>query len=427
MNPPGTTDPASPSPPPAAAVDWQWLTGRWGREPTRLAATTPVRPAVDPQRGFAAVRTASARFRPGTQAWAVPDVRFLTTAGRLRAPATLLPGAEDVDVHHYLDRVCARLGERGWLLVVAHPLPTDFPLWAAVRDLVSGLWRRVGWPAVPVTAELAVGHRYLRTDGLALPPETAGLIWVLAGSVTVRLRREAAATGEPGTASAERELTGAAGDLLYWPADFRVAERFTDRCMTLKLSVAGSYRQALATVKNLLVDEAEEAPGYGDERVPYLPYPPPVAADGSVPAVEPIRATGSLVHRLTSRPHLVRGLSRRWAARRSAAGLEPVPPPRTESTLDHDERIRVTAEIVRLPEGIDRAVWAVNGHLLSVAGAAADRIRAALSLGAETGVQELCQAAGAGAEGEGDEKVHALLRKLHRLRAIEPVSSGRSW
>lgn len=408
----------------AGPVDWDRLAASWGREPATLPAAGPGRPVLDPRASFAAIRAISAPFRAGTRAGAVPDVRFYTTAGRLRAPGNRLPGPDDGDVHDYLDRMPGAAGGTGWLLAAEHPLPADFQLWASVRDLVRDLWQRVGWPALPVSAELAIGHGYPRTAGLAGPAESAGLVWVLAGRLTVRLWASTAGT-VAGTDRPDCELSGVAGELLYWPAGRRVVELFTDRCMVLKLAVNGSPRAAMATVKNLLVEQVQRDPQYADREVPFLPYHPVRAGDGSVVPPEHLRAIGHRVQRFTGGPELARCLRRGWAARRSAAGLEPVPAPLAESCLEPGDRIRVTAEIVRLPEADRPAVWAVNGHLLPVGGAAGDRLWTALAAGfvagTETSVPALRRAAGAG---ERDEQVLSLLRKLHRLRAIEPVPTG---
>lgn len=396
-----------------ATVDWEHFgTHHWGKEPVRLpAGETP-----DPERAFAVMTRAAAPFRAGTRARAVPDVAFFTDAGRLRAPAGLLPGEDDADPAGYLARLDGELGERGRLLSVEHPLLLDFSLWARTRELVTGLWEQVGWPALPVTAELVIGdHGYARTDGLGLAPGAAVLMWVLEGEVTVRLWRETGRAPAPGDPP-DLELRGRAGDLLHWPADHRPAEVFTGRCLVLRLAVRADHRAAMSTVKNLLVDAAQHHPRYADDAVPFLPCPPPAEPDGRVALADPVQQAGTVVRQLSRSPELARTLRHQWAARRSAAALEPPPPPLPESSLGPRDRIRAVHEIVVMPDGPGRAVWAVNGHLLPVSGSAGERILRLLPAGAETSVDELSRAIGAG---ERNDSVLALLRALHRLRAIE--------
>src|SRR5690606_26602747 len=130
------------------------------------------------------------------------DAALHTATGR--PPAAVLgglPQVGDADVDAY----AARLGTAGWLLRVPHPLRADFALWARVRDALANLWWRVGWPTGPVTAELTLGRGHTRDRDPWHPETPAGLLWVLHGGVTLRLRG-----GRPPTL----ELTGRAGDLL---------------------------------------------------------------------------------------------------------------------------------------------------------------------------------------------------------------------
>lgn len=407
-----------------ATAEWRRLAdGFWGREPARLSGPLPDRAGIDLRRCFATMATAAEPFRSGLRMRAVPNVRFFTEAGRVPGPGDLLPGPEDHDLTAYADRLRddGRLrtddGSASWLLTVDDPLVIDVALWLAFRDFLDGLWRLVGHPVLPVSVQFALGHGYTRRDRVALPPEAAGLMWVLHGNCEIRLWREGART-DPDPERPNLVLHGRTGDLLTWPADFRVAEVFADECLVVKLSVYGAGRSALANVKNLLAVLIEESPDYVEQNVPYLPSPAPADPDGSVPVVERIDQIGSLLHQVTRGGHLRQRLGGQWARLRSASGLEPVPQPLPDSTLEHDDRIRVVSEIFRLPEEGERALWAVNGNLLPVAGAAAERIRDVLPRGLEIGISELCRAVGAG---ERNQAVLSLLRKLHRLHAVQPV------
>ncbi|MGP3969055.1 hypothetical protein [Streptomyces sp. 6N223] len=291
-------------------LDWErFAAEQWGREPVRLLG------GVD-SAGIDAGR--ACRAAVGAEPYAFPE--------RMRAP--------------------------GWRLSLGDPLRGDFALWAAVRDELVNLWWRVGWPLASVAAELAMGRGHTCALGPDHGPGRAGLCWVLRGEVSLRLAA--------GAAPATLELSGSAGDLLYWPPGFRVAESFPE---------AGG---PAAVVLRLALPEGGGS-GAGD---------PSGAGERAV--------------------------------LRSAAGLVPAPPPRAGSGLGPADRIRVTNHIVR--EG---GAWAVNGHPLpeEFGKERAERLLDALPLGREADVGALCRAGG----DAGANATLELLRALHRLRAVETL------
>ncbi|WP_171163515.1 hypothetical protein [Streptomyces sp. I05A-00742] len=394
-------------------ADWASSVERaWDKEPVVLPAPSP----LDPHEVFPLLVDRADPFRAGTRIDSRSPVRFRTTRGRLAAPGGLLPTAEDTDLDSYANRLHKAGAAPGWLLTVDNPFEHSFAAWSRLRDRMSELWRRIGWPSVPVAVELAMGHAYERPP--VPEPDHAVFTWVLRG-------RLHAWTDGSDTAAGGDELHAGAGDFIYWPAGRRVAETYADRCALLRVLVPSDPRAAFTVVRDAVRNAVR--PGESAHPLPYLPFPCGSASgrSGSVatPTAAPILEIADAVGRALTAPEFARSLRHGWAARRSAAGLEPVPAPGPVSDLDYGQRFRVTAEIVTMPDGPADAVWAVNGHLLPVGGAAAARVLAALPPGGETEASEVCRSTGAGARHDG---VLRLLRSLHRLRGIEVLEGSRA-
>lgn len=250
------------------ATDWTELLARaWGKEPAVLPAAAP----ADPAHVHRTIVAACASFRAGTVFRTFPQVRFHTPLGWLGAPGRLLPDAADPGPAAYRDRMRSEPTgsgpDTGFLLSVRQPLHTDYPLWSAVRDRLTELWRQVGWPCLPVEAELTEGDDFTRVRGLAIDSEHAVLTWVLDGVLEAELY---GADGEP------RVLRAGSGELLYWPEGSRWREHHLDGCVTLRISVPRAQRLATGAVKNLLAEEVRDRLEY-DGTVPCLPYPHPPA------------------------------------------------------------------------------------------------------------------------------------------------------
>lgn len=398
----------------------------WGTTPVVLPADAP----IDLDRAFATLVARAEPFRAGTRVESRSPVRFRTGRGRLAAPGGLLPTTEDTGLHGYADRLAREQPGTGWLLTAGNPFQADFTAWALLRDRLGELWREVGWPSVPVTVELAAGDGHHQAAAPAAGH--AVLTWVLHG----RLHTTAGTTGASG-----QEVRAGAGDFAYRPAGQPVTETWADRCAVLRVTVPTDPRAAFTVVRDTLRDAI--GPAESAHPLPYLPCPPapvrddpatgpeaagpdaaaPAAGPAALPPAAPLREIADTVRGALTAPEFTRLLRHAWAARRSAAGLEPAPPPGPPSTLDYGQRLRVAAEIVTMPDGPRGTVWAVNGHLLPVGGAAAARILAALPPGGETEAGEVCRRAGAGTRNDG---VLRLLRALHRLRGIEVLEDSRA-
>ncbi|MEU6657718.1 hypothetical protein [Streptomyces sp. NPDC046821] len=385
---------------PDLSARWiRFAEAHWGREPVAV----PFAPGLRPEQAYRVIAAACAA--PASA------VHFATARGRLPTPGTLLPGPDDRDLNTYANRLGRQLDESGWLLSARQPLWRDFEIWSRVRDLLAGLWGAVGRPALPVTAELSVGQHCAGPDAPAPRPGSIALTWVLDGTMTVRLWPEHTGT--------EFQLTAGAGDLVYWPAGCRHLDHYLDRCTTLRITVPAHPAAALTHVRELIAERMQQDSVYAGAPAA-LPFPPPAGPDGRIGAAEPVAGAARLFSRLAAGPELPRELRITWAARHSAAGLEPVPPPRAASRVDPGVRMRASAELFRMPDGPGRAVWAANGHTLPVEGAAAERVGDRLGSGAAFTARELARETGTPAEA-----LVPLLSDLYRIRAIEPVDVDR--
>ncbi|PCG82134.1 hypothetical protein CIB93_31705 [Streptomyces sp. WZ.A104] len=408
------------------AIDWELFGQRhWDRSPARLPAEPPV--ALD--RIHALTVESCAPFRAGTRFWVMPDVRFLVGDGRLRAPGALLPDTGDPTLDAYLDRLDADVSGQGYLLTVSQPLLLDHALWSAVRDAISGLWRQVGWPNLPLAAEVLIGDRFTQHTGAAERPTHAALTWVLRGRMDVRLWDERG--GPPPEAIADpdrpvegvRTLSAGAGELLYWPGDQRHVDTYGDRCVALRLRVPVDRGLPFTALRDLLADLVHRGQG-NDETVPYFPFGAGTRIDDEDGVLPRLTALGDELRTAVTGEQLHRTLRVRWAALRSAAGLEPIPVPREGVGITRRTRFRRTSEVVRMPDGPRQEVWAVNGNVFTLPAAASDRAYAALGDGEETGADEVCRALGAGDEDRTERTVLALLDKLYRLRGIDVVEEA---
>ncbi|OEV04685.1 hypothetical protein AN216_05970 [Streptomyces oceani] len=395
----------------------------WERRPARLRSRLPV--GID--RIHALTVQACAPFRAGTRFWVMPDVRFLAGDGWLRAPGGKLPEPTDRTLDDYLDRLDSELAGQGYLLTLRQPLLLDYALWSAVRDAVDGLWRQVGWPNLPVVAEILIGDRFTQHVGATEEPTHAALTWVLRGRMDVRLWDEGNGPPPASVADPEQDLEGVrtlraeAGELLYWPSHQRHVDTHGERCVALRLRIPVDRRLPFTELRDLLADLVHGRQGH-DETVPYFPFGPGTRVEEPGGVLPHLTTLGQELRTVLDGEQLRRTLRIRWAALRSAAGLEPIPEPRAGVVLTPETRVRRTGEIVRMPDGHRQEVWAVNGHVFTLPRAAGNRVLEALPREGETSVREVCAALGAGGSGGGngnDRTVLALLDKLYRLRGID--------
>ncbi|MFD8566961.1 hypothetical protein [Streptomyces sp. NPDC059639] len=386
---------------PATGQDWRrFAQVHWAREPVVVPGVRPL--GLGPADVHTLVRAATAVAAPR-------QLRLATADGWLREPGPLLPGPGDRDPAGYADRLARepRLAGDGWLLTVADPLSHDFTLWSRVRDVLADLWRHVGQAPLPVTAELAVGDRHHSVEDAAARTDAAALTWVLDGELTVRVRPEHTGT--------EYALRARAGDMVHWPAGGSHLDHRPGLCTTLRLSVPARTTSALPLVADVLAELMRDRPGDPVSRLA-LPHPMPSAPDGRLTAPPRLAASAARLTDTLAGPEPERALLKRWAALRSAAGLEPAPPRRTGIRLTPRHRLRRSAEIVRLPHAEGPAVWAANGHAWTARPAGADAVLARLRTAPRAvTVAELAHAARTSAD---DPELIFLLGELYRARAV---------
>ncbi|MFF3492195.1 hypothetical protein ACFYWS_12675 [Streptomyces sp. NPDC002795] len=369
----------------------------WARDPV-VVSDTPA-PGLDPADAHALLRTAAEH--PGST-----PLRLATADGILCEPGPLLPGRADRSLSEYIARLsrAPQLGGDGWLLTATDPLHRDFSAWSRVRDALAGLWRYVGWPAVPVTAELAVGDRH-HSATEAGDPGAASLTWVIDGELTVRVRPEHTGT--------EYELRAGAGDLMHWPAGSRHLDHRTGPCTTLRVSVPARTASALPLVTEAVRALTRRRDPHTDSPVT-LPHPLPARADGRLALPAQLADSARLFTEVLTDPDVERALLARWAGLRSAAGLNPAPAPRPAVPLTSRHRLLCVSEIVRVATGPDDALWAANGHVWPVRGRAADRVLSCLrTTHQDTTVADLARASGLSGP-----HLDELLRELCRSRAV---------
>ncbi|WP_130796323.1 hypothetical protein [Streptomyces otsuchiensis] len=392
--------PAGPPCPRDERERWAPVVRAWDRTPARLmggAASLGVE-GVFAAAVSGARRSASAQIGP-----AAARADFHAADGMVEEPGTLLPGGGDRGPLGYAERVDGVLGTgTEWRCEVRHALGLDVGAWRAVRRALRGLWESVGWPALPLTTEIVLANGTVRCHR-ALPSGEAVLLWVVRGTVTVEFT-DPAETAAPGPGTPPQ--TGSAGDLLYRPAGLRNAERYGPATLALRLSLPAQYRAALAAVKNQLGDLAAattDTTGTADTA-------------GTTDTTPGPTAIGELTKALVHGDAVERTLRARWAARRSAAGLEPAPAPAPASGLTAGTPVRLSGEIVHLGDGPGRTLWAVNGHLLPLSGRVPALLHQRLtSASAPVTARELNETLGAP---PGSAGVLPLLRALDRLRAL---------
>ncbi|MEU9618724.1 hypothetical protein [Streptomyces sp. NPDC048155] len=367
-------------------------------------------PPFDNRLVYRTMAAAAAPFRAGTRFRALPDVRFLVEDGWIGAPGDLLPGPEDSSAQEYDRRLDARLPDRGRLLSVEQPLLLDFGLWSRTRDLIAPLWQRIGCPVLPVVTELLAGGGITVPADPAVEATHATLSFVLDGGLTARLRAAGAGDGDV------RTFRATAGDVVYRPAGCRDDVGYRPRTLVLRLRIPVDPRLLHRAVEDVVSGLLQERRYGADDAVPYLPCPPPGRRRDAAADVRPLATTAAALGEECAGPRLERVLRILWARRASAGALEPVPPPRQGPPPEAGLRVRVTAPVLRMPDG-DGWVWAVNGHAFAVRGQLGELLLERLredAAGAPT-VDELCGRLPVSAHAG----VLALVRKLHALRAVE--------
>lgn len=201
------------------------------------------------------------------------------------------------------------------------------------------------------------------------------------------------------------------------PCGHRAEVRYEPRTLALRLRIPADPRLLHRAVEDVVSGLLQEHRYGSDDAVPYLDDAPSEDPRAALPDVRPLTDTAAALGHECESPRLERVLRILWARRASAGGLEPVPPPRqSPPPPEAGQRVRVTAPVLRMPEG-NGWVWAANGHAFALRGQSGERLLELLqeNTTAAPTVGDLCrqlpQSSHAGAL--------ALLRKLHALRAVD--------
>ena len=340
-----------------------------------------------------AARRASEPFRDGLLFEAVPNVRFFSRDGVIRAPGELLIDATDVDAESYIARVQARLDDEFCHLLVEEPLMADYELWWSVRELVRELLAQRGCPVLPIASELSIGC-FSTTPNDLPPADTAfTLIVVLQGVLRLNL------------SSSQAVISLGPGESLYIPCAYQRREDASN-VVALRLWFPAEGRSAMDAVAPVLSSLIHREMGDVSD-LPFVPFPV------DVPATLPFAEASNALERSARSDELVHRMEVVWAKRASAYGLEPVPPPRPPRTLRADETVQLQEKPIAV-SATDKGALAVNGHAFAVtAHPVVLALVAELKRGARRSVADLLSDYGDG--------VMPLLSKLYRLRALEVV------
>lgn len=371
------------------------LAKHWGREPVHVPNAfggSPL-PTGDV---FSTVIDVCAPFRAGTRMRALPDVAVWTPMGRTRALHDLLPDSGD-DPRMYAKKMRAELDAAGFLVRIAEGFMGNYRLWSQMRDLVRSLWKRVGYPVVPVKTFIRLGSNFevhLPADEVA----QAGITLVLSGGADITI------SGGGKTV----DMTVGPGDVVYHPAGFARTESFHDDYMAVQVQVIEDSRQLSASVFNrgaLAVDNALDV-----DKVPYLQLD---SYHGRIPAAGPFKTTAETMRDNLDPESEARISAILWTQQTSAACLDPAPDPRQPIEFEPDTRVRLSSLVVRNPQADGSEMWAANGHAFSVQGEAAAEWLQEFKQCTDVTVEELCG---------GSQGLEALLQRLYVIRAVEMVA-----
>jgi hypothetical protein len=316
--------------------------------------------AISPESAYRAMVAASEPFRLGTRFRAVPDVRLFVGDDLVRSPWLWLPGPEDCSLQDYAQRV----GDP-FQLLVTHPLVNEFALWTEVRGLLRGWFDQIGYPVLPVVAELVAGTFARTPRGFTKRLHHDVVTLVLAGELRTRLWDALwqSSPNEIRDFDAHRPtvvLSTRAGGVAYWPADRWHVDEALGPSLALRLWIPAASSRTSTVVQKVATELF--AARAGAARGGAVPY---VAARGVAPAAQ-ARRTARRVAEIARSSELVRELAITWARRVSACGLEPVPPARRDGLVT-GARVRrdPATPIVRMRWGRE-AIWAANGHAFAL-------------------------------------------------------------
>ncbi len=368
------------------------------------------------EQAFQAAVAASEPFRDGLLFDAIPNVKFYSRRGLIRAPGPLLAESTDGSAAQYGRRVRAQLDDSHFHLLVEHPLVAHYDLWRAIRAFVRRILSPIGCPILPIVCDLSIGC-FTTTPRLQPPPASCfGVLVVLRGQLQAVLQKQ-----RPESANRARQTEETSDSLsvvvvpeqaLYVPRGYMCREAALGEVVALRLWFPSEDRSALDAVKPVIASLMRREMG-DPFKMPYLPYPSK-GGDRTDTCPAPMANAGEVLTQLAYSDELTRRLEIAWAKRASADGLEPVPGPRSAHSLRDDDLIRMNTQPSQVFEN-DRGALAVNGHAFSVTPhpvvlALLDDLRR----GTPHSMKKVLTEYG--------DSVRPLLNKLYALRALDVVS-----
>lgn len=328
---------------------------------------------------FQHIRDVCQPMRTGSRFRALPAVQLWVDGGKVSRLGPLLPRATEAEADY-----CTRLVDAGhprFALRVVEPWALSPQWWAWMRDLVQPIWATRGQPVIPTDTELVFSHG-LTPPALQTEDQEA-YTWLLSGTTESGL-----SAGESWHAGPGKDTPLVGAPTATW----------------LRLLVGTDSRRTVAvaaeSISHDLTEPSETAP---------TPYTPWERYGADVPALQEV--SERIAEAVSDVGH-ERRLMAQWLRRSSAAGLEPVPPPRAGlAELPAELELRRRATVLH-GQVDSELLCAANGHLFSVADTAlADLI---VRINRSTTVT-----AGDLAEAWPEPVVTAVLTRLYQMHALE--------
>lgn len=394
-----------------SAVAWsRFHRGFWERRGTVLRAPLPV-PLTTADHVFEQLIAAAERWRAGDRSFApefcVEHAQILADVGRF------LPSPADSSVAAWVRRVTEMLQGRAFGLVVDDYQTIDEPVWRRLRDFVRPLYAFTGLPGDQAKAALFLGN-YHRTPFGLHRGRSGNFMFVLDGVKRIRAWPDEFFRGKEDLTNrldyaryndASVVLEGRARDVIYWPSPYwHIGEDAGQLTIAISLALFMEPRpwaEVLAAV-----------------------------ADGLEPRLKRRRADvgGSIraLRAIADDPALELRLTAARFNRQTGFGFLRVPAPAPARPLRDEDLVRGDPDAsVRWARVGGDIVCSANGHSFAVpADPRVPALLRRLNSGVEARVGDLVAMCSGDVERDGvtftakRRHVHALLQRLHSLRAI---------
>jgi len=346
----------------------EFVTSAWEKRAVVLSGIMP-ETLVSEADLFRTFLEASKRYRASLENGLV----FWVDGKTIADCAEHLPQASDESLRGYTTRVERELGD--YTVLLANPHLYDDSLWERVRLFVRGLHAHTGVSNGGADTTFFLG-RYRRTPFGVHRGQMSVLTFPVCGPKRFRVwpRGYGEAHPEieglvdyPDHAQASAELSGAPGDVMYWPADiWHIGEGGDEFAATLSIGFwwdRAPLTRVLLELSRQLAESIEQPDPRG------ITFPPEtVLRNGAAPAKLP----GSVVEALRAVRAIADGkdldlaLSTEWLQAMSADSFREVPPLRPASPdVSSVQTLRRSpaSRILFASAGNTRLTVAANGHI----------------------------------------------------------------